>query len=124
MKSSNEGVVINETEDILFECPHCGKSLVIDARGIGQVIVCPDCNKEVEVPSWTPSSGEDEVENVDRERVQIEEMLDQLREKINRLEKQQAVDAQCFTRLADEMVLIQAALDRITEIVDVRQSET
>lgn len=40
---------IRET-DIVFDCPHCGKSLAIDYRGAGLTIECSDCGREVEVP--------------------------------------------------------------------------
>ncbi|MCA1809371.1 MAG: hypothetical protein ABR497_11185 [Kiritimatiellia bacterium] len=36
--------------DILFECGNCGKSLVIDRRGAGLTINCPDCDTELQVP--------------------------------------------------------------------------
>lgn len=36
--------------DIVFDCSHCGKSLVIDCRGAGLNIICPQCNSELEVP--------------------------------------------------------------------------
>ena len=29
--------------DINFKCPPCGKSLVIDAKGAGRMVKCPDC---------------------------------------------------------------------------------
>jgi len=38
------------TDDIIFECPHCGKSMAIDHRGSGMVVVCPDCRAHVQVP--------------------------------------------------------------------------
>lgn len=40
---------IKET-DIVFDCPHCGKSLAIDYRGAGLTIPCTDCGNHVEVP--------------------------------------------------------------------------
>ncbi len=40
---------IKET-DIVFDCPHCGKSLAIDYRGAGLTIPCTDCGKDVVVP--------------------------------------------------------------------------
>lgn len=40
---------IKET-DIVFDCPHCGKSLAIDYRGAGLTIPCTDCGNTVEVP--------------------------------------------------------------------------
>lgn len=36
--------------DIVFDCPYCGKSLVIDYRGAGLQIPCSDCGKSVLVP--------------------------------------------------------------------------
>lgn len=40
---------IKET-DIVFDCPHCGKSLAIDYRGAGLTITCSDCGNDIEVP--------------------------------------------------------------------------
>ena len=36
--------------DIVFDCPHCGESLVIDYRGAGLQINCSHCGKNVLVP--------------------------------------------------------------------------
>lgn len=36
--------------DITFECPHCSKSLSIDPRGAGLVILCVQCGQPVTVP--------------------------------------------------------------------------
>ena len=38
------------TTDILFECPSCGKSLVVDEAGEGMIIDCPQCRTNVIVP--------------------------------------------------------------------------
>jgi transcription elongation factor Elf1 len=38
------------TTDIVFDCPHCGKSLAIDYHGAGLTVDCSDCGKEVAVP--------------------------------------------------------------------------
>ena len=45
----DEGRPISES-DIVFECPHCGHSLVIDYRGAGLTINCTECGQPVEVP--------------------------------------------------------------------------
>ena len=37
--------------DIVFDCPHCGKNLVIDYRGAGLQINCSECGESVLVPS-------------------------------------------------------------------------
>ena len=36
--------------DIVFDCPHCGKNLVIDYRGAGLQINCCECGEPVLVP--------------------------------------------------------------------------
>ena len=45
---------VDETEirdtDIVFDCPHCGKNLVIDYRGAGLQIDCTGCGEPVLVP--------------------------------------------------------------------------
>ena len=46
---SAEGVEIRDT-DIVFDCPHCSKTLVIDYRGAGLQISCSECGKDVLVP--------------------------------------------------------------------------
>ncbi len=43
------GAEIRDT-DIVFDCPRCGKSLVIDYRGAGLQIECSTCGSEVLVP--------------------------------------------------------------------------
>jgi len=37
--------------DIVFECPHCGKSHAIDQWGVGLVIPCTDCRQPITVPA-------------------------------------------------------------------------
>ena len=47
--TQNEEAEIRDT-DIVFDCPHCGKNLVIDYRGAGLQIECSDCGEPVLVP--------------------------------------------------------------------------
>lgn len=44
-----DDVEIRDT-DIVFDCPHCGKNLVIDYRGAGLQINCSQCGEGVLVP--------------------------------------------------------------------------
>ena len=44
-----EGAVIGDN-DIVFDCPHCGKGLCIDYRGAGLQIECSGCHEQVLVP--------------------------------------------------------------------------
>jgi DNA-directed RNA polymerase subunit RPC12/RpoP len=47
----NEPVV--GPHDILFECPACSKSLVVDEDGEGMIVDCPQCHINVIVPPKT-----------------------------------------------------------------------
>ena len=48
-EGQENGVEIRDT-DIVFDCPHCGKNLVIDYRGAGLQIECSQCGQSVLVP--------------------------------------------------------------------------
>ena len=48
-KAKDEDAMVTTT-DILFECPSCGKSLVVDEAGEGMIIDCPQCRTNVIVP--------------------------------------------------------------------------
>jgi len=48
-KTTDESPVVTTT-DILFECPSCGKSLVVDEAAEGIIIDCPQCHTNVIVP--------------------------------------------------------------------------
>ena len=58
MQENADGVDIRENTDdaeirdtdIVFDCPHCGKNLVIDYRGAGLQINCSECGESVLVP--------------------------------------------------------------------------
>ena len=49
VRENDEAAEIRDT-DIVFDCPHCGKSLVIDYRGAGLQINCSECGDSVLVP--------------------------------------------------------------------------
>jgi DNA-directed RNA polymerase subunit RPC12/RpoP len=117
--------------DILFECPKCGKSLGIDERGAGLIVTCPDCGQRMQVPtpeeleasfpgsSTAVPTGTESDETralkakVERLQVTMEEVLDRKRY----LEKMRIDHALRFERIREEMAIIQAALDRMTDIL-------
>ncbi len=116
--------------DILFECPKCGKSLGIDERGAGLIVTCPDCGQRMQVPTreeqaisppgsdtemLSGDSSEEAVLKAKVERLQVtmEEVLDRKRY----LEKLRIDHALRFERIREEMATIQAALDRMTDIL-------
>ena len=49
IREQDDGAEIRDT-DIVFDCPHCGKNLVIDYRGAGLQINCSECGETVLVP--------------------------------------------------------------------------
>ena len=44
--------------DIVFDCPHCEKSLKVDASAVGMQVECPECGQEIEIPSGQPEEEE------------------------------------------------------------------
>ncbi len=58
VQSAAEEEVIQAT-DIVFECPHCHHSLVIDYRGAGLEIECVECKQPVTVPIPTGMNIDD-----------------------------------------------------------------
>lgn len=98
-------------EDIVFNCPRCGKSLTIDRRGAGLMVPCPDCSSQVMVPG---SEAGDEEELTQEEATEsLSLMVDRIRE----LEKAHAMDSVRLEKISEQLALIQAAVDRIVDIV-------
>ena len=81
-------VDLKET-DIIFDCPHCGKSLAIDYRGAGLTIQCSDCGKDVQVP--IPEGMElDDIDSSEEQQeiriMHLRKSLSEARERIRLLE--------------------------------------
>jgi len=57
--------------DIVFDCPHCGKSLAIDYHGAGLAIQCTDCGNDVEVPIPEGMEVEDIDSNEEDQEIRI-----------------------------------------------------
>ena len=75
--------------DIIFDCPHCGKSLAIDYRGAGLTIQCSDCGRDVQVP--IPDGMElDDIDISDEQQeiriINMRKSLADARERISTLE--------------------------------------
>ncbi len=99
-----------QPDDIVFECPTCGKSLGIDPRGVGLVVTCPDCQSQIQVP---------EVEEADQngEETQITEVPVDLAERVRLLERFHAIDQERLQQISAEVGLIQSALDRVVALI-------
>ena len=77
--------------DILFECPHCGKSLSIDPRGAGLVIRCTQCHEPVTVPIPEGMELEDfdaTPEELSLQLLHARQTVSRLQEKLRALEEE------------------------------------
>jgi predicted RNA-binding Zn-ribbon protein involved in translation (DUF1610 family) len=54
--NADETAVTNQ--DILFDCPSCGKSLVVDVSAEGMIVDCPQCRTNVIVPPLSSTRSE------------------------------------------------------------------
>jgi len=131
----NDNAEILDT-DVVFNCPHCGKSLVIDQSAAGMLVKCTDCGEEIEVPG-----GEEEEEIAEEEAVsagpgaaridasveelsaaliasqqKVQELVSEKQE-INKrrmhLEDERIANANRFKQIARELNAITAAIGRI-----------
>jgi len=50
MGQSSSAPFVIRSNDIVFECPKCGKNLVVDQDAEGLTVHCPQCGTEVIVP--------------------------------------------------------------------------
>ena len=116
-KVKSAGATDVQPTDIVFECPQCGKSLAIDPRGIGLVVVCPDCQTQVQVPA--PRFDAAELSN--EESGGGEQVVD-LAERVRLLERFHAIDQERLQQISAEMGLIQSALDRVVTLLNDAQT--
>ncbi len=56
-KANADGAVVTN-QDILFDCPSCGKSLVVDVSAEGMIVDCPQCRTNVIVPPRSTARSE------------------------------------------------------------------
>ena len=99
------GTVIRET-DIVFDCPHCSKTLVIDYRGAGLQISCSECGKDVLVP--IPDGME--LTDLDMDPGEILKQLFATRRNYQKAESQ-------VQKLKARLVSLQEALGAMQEVI-------
>jgi len=118
--------------DIVFDCPHCGKSLAIDCRGAGLVIPCTDCGQDVVVPipegmdladiDSTDEEREIRIMNLRRSLALAERRIIELENKLQAaasdkaaVEKFRVQDESRFKAIAEQVEPIQRALKEISQ---------
>lgn len=121
-------------DDIVFDCPHCGKSLAIDRRGAGLTIRCPDCLQYVQVPGVSLAEREAEAgqsetqtanpaafsEALGTSRKKIDQLLadlEEIRERRRYLEKVRSDNLARFDLIGKDLAIIQNAMDRIVTLL-------
>ncbi|NLB65862.1 MAG: hypothetical protein GX803_05275 [Lentisphaerae bacterium] len=131
--------------DILFDCPYCGKSMAIEEAGAGLMVPCAACGKEVQVPipdASTPVApvaapraglavGESPAETVrqlDAALAMANEQIDRLISEKEALQERRAYLEQIrggqiarLEQLAGELARLQESLDRaLSLLADIR----
>ena len=116
--------------DIVFDCPHCGKSLAIDYRGAGLMIPCTDCGETVQIP--IPEGMEiDDIDTSEEEKEghilslrrslaaseakvkQLESEVEELNSRREQLEKGRAENMYRFGSIIEKTGVIQKSLEDI-----------
>lgn len=120
--------------DIIFDCPHCSKSLAIDYRGAGLSIPCSDCGKMVDVPipaglELADIEGSEEQKEIllqnlrkalsaSENRIKVlEAELQEVNSRRTKLEKARSDNIYKFGTIAERSSLIQKSLDEIAAAV-------
>ncbi len=92
--------------DIVFDCPRCGKSLVIDYRGAGLEINCSQCGEPVLVP--IPDGME--LTDLDLDPGEILKQLFATRRNFQKAEQQIQELKTILTQLQETMTVVEAVV--------------
>ena len=98
--------------DILFECPSCQKSIVIDASAEGSEIICPKCSQKLIVPGrapLTPAQLENLVElflGVVKESAETQQVLQLINKELGSLEISIKEIAEDQRRIGENLALL------------------
>lgn len=123
--------------DILFDCPHCGKNMAIEAAGAGLMVPCASCGRPVQVPipdTGTPeapvatvprpiTAGDEDpqttIRQLDAALAMANQTIDRLvaekealQERRAFLEQMRNANTGRFEQIAAELGTVQDALDR------------
>ncbi|MFO7871280.1 MAG: hypothetical protein R6V03_07610 [Kiritimatiellia bacterium] len=121
--------------DIVFDCPHCGKSLAIDYRGAGLTIPCTDCGRHVQVPipegmeltdiDSTEEEKEIRILNLRRSLAaselkakQLQSELEELNERRGELEKSHSGGEHRFSEVLQQVNRIRASISEISRALE------
>jgi transcription elongation factor Elf1 len=125
------------SSDITFECPMCGKTMVVSAEGADEIVMCPACDQEVIVPGgplWDEMRAQMEaeaaeaaeqhepVEETGAEETVAAESLTELRERLTVMDNQLrenktqcAATAESITQALNQATRSKLTLQRLEE---------
>lgn len=129
---SNEHAITDQ--DIVFECPECGKSLAIDRRGAGLTISCPGCGNPVRIPvpddvadmelyqetGEEGLSAEELTQTLRLAKIQISQLattLSDLSTQRRELEEARRKQDERIEKLRREFMTVQESLDRVAFVL-------
>ena len=128
-----------KADDIVFNCPHCGKSLAIEGRAVGMAIFCPDCRKEIIVPSRVHIINEEgPMELTPDERIKslsnalqeshadnrrLSAHLSEVKKRRKYLEKLRAENISRLEQIAAEHAVLQSSIERFANILQESAAE-
>ena len=138
MSEPQEALNQIEEGDVVFECPSCSKSLAIDPRGAGLLILCPGCRTQIQVPMVDPDGeviggsmalpaegGNEQIrmlmESLHRSQAQVQEVsqnLELTKERRLNLEELRADHLRRFEKITLELAAIQSSLDQIVTLIE------
>jgi len=121
--------------DIIFDCPHCAKSLAIDYRGAGLTIKCSDCGGDVQVPIPDGMELDDLDRPLEDQELQIiqlrrsllkaqdriaelEEVIEDLMERRDVLERERSAQTLRMGEVLEKTGVIETALKEVTKALD------
>ncbi len=121
--------------DIIFDCPHCAKSLAIDYRGAGLTIKCSDCGGDVQVPIPDGMELDDLDRPLEDQELQIiqlrrslikaqdriadlESAIEDLMERRDSLERERSGQALRMGSVLEKVGVINTALKDITKALE------
>jgi transcription elongation factor Elf1 len=105
--------------DIVFDCPNCGHSLVIDYRGAGLVVNCTECNTPVQVP--IPDGME--LADLDQEPEELQSQIRNLRRALYKAEEHgHELENVVISLKERRMVLEKDRVSRLHRLAEIRSA--
>lgn len=144
MNDSAPKPYIPTEDDIVFDCPSCGRELAINFQGAGLKVSCPHCNERVDVPipedvhileeddeDTPPETKSDVMDAKDLKIVELAEQLGLSESRVNELvqelvetrqrrktlENERHENLKRFKLMAEEINALQNALDRLNGLL-------